>query len=132
MKLPLSGQCICGAIAYHCESEPKFTLMCQCRQCQRITGTGHSAQFAVAAEKTSLSGSLQTYTLTSNQGNEVVSAFCGTCGNPIYKKTSMMPDMLLFHAATLDDPGQFKPQMVVYTDTAQPWDHIDPAIERKQ
>lgn len=131
MKMPISGQCSCGAITYKCETEPKFTLMCQCRQCQRITGTGHSAQFSVAAEKTSISGNVQAHTLKSDQGNEVLSAFCGTCGNPIFKKTSMMPDMIFFHAATLDDPSLFSPQMVVYSDTAQPWDHIDPAIERK-
>lgn len=127
----LTGTCECGKISYECGSVPKFTLMCQCRQCQRITGAGHSAQFAVAEKDTVLTGSVKTHTLNADSGNVVISAFCGNCGNPIYKTTSMMPDTLLFHAATLDDPGIFDPQMVVFSKSAQPWDHINPSIERK-
>jgi len=131
MQEKLTGRCSCGAVSYECTSEPKFTLMCQCRQCQRITGTGHSAQFGVESNTTKIVGCVQLYALTSGDGNDVKSAFCGTCGNPLYKTTSMMPDMLFFHAATLDDPSQYKPHMVVHTDTAQPWDHIDPSIQRQ-
>ena len=125
------GQCACGSIRYACSAEPSFTLMCQCRQCQRITGTGHSVQFAVDANKTTVKGEISTYDLLSDAGNEVMSAFCGDCGNPIYKTTSMNPDMLVFHAATLDDPSVLSPQVVLFSSCAQPWDHIDPSIERK-
>lgn len=131
MNQTVSGRCSCGAISYVCDEEPGFSVMCQCRQCQRITGTGHSAQFALSANKTTISGSVQTYTLTSDSGNEVLSAFCGTCGNPIYKTTSMMPDKLLFHAATLDAPEQYQPQMLVHRESAQPWDCVHPDVERK-
>ncbi len=37
-----------------------------------------------------------------------------------------MPDLLFLHDSSLDDPTAFKPQMVVYTDQAAPWDLIDP------
>jgi len=140
MSYQFNGQCACGSITYTCDAEPKFTLICQCRQCQRITGTGHSAQFAVDTSNIRITGEVSTYELTSDAGNAVKSAFCGQCGNPIYKTTSMNPDMLVFHAATLDDPSAFKPQMVVFSsssqpwdhiDPSQPWDHIDPSIERK-
>lgn len=47
-----------------------------------------------------------------------------------YKTTSMMPGTLVFHAATLKDPSVFTPQMVVFSDSAQPWDHVDPTIGR--
>ena len=131
MKENYSGQCLCGAVSYVCSAEPKFSLMCQCRQCQKITGTGHSVQFAVDATSTKISGAVKFYALKTDSGNDVSSAFCGTCGNPIYKTTSMMPDTLVFHVSTLDNPALYKPQMVVYSDSAQPWDCIDPTIERK-
>ena len=131
MKEIFSGQCLCGSVSYVSSAVPKFSLMCQCRQCQKITGAGHSAQFAVDATRTKIIGEVQSYTMKADSGNDVTSVFCGNCGNPIYKMTSMMPDTFVFHAATLDDPSSFKPQMVVYSDSAQPWDCIDPAIERK-
>lgn len=131
MSKRLSGQCACGQIRYSVASAPKFSLVCHCRQCQRITGTGHAAQFAVPEDETQLSGELSFYNLTADSGSTVSSGFCINCGNPVLKRTSSMPDMLLFHAATLDDPSVFKPDMVVFEDTAQPWDHVDPNIPRQ-
>lgn len=127
----IRGGCACGAIRYRCTGLPRFSLMCQCRQCQRITGAGHSAQFAVEVSGTTVEGDLSFYDLTSDAGNLVKSAFCGTCGNPVYKTTTMMPDLLVFHAATLDDPSIYQPQMVVFSSAGQAWDHIDPTIPRK-
>ena len=129
MKAPFSGGCMCGAIRYACHAEPKFQLICQCTHCQKITGTGHALQFAVDMEKTTVTGDVKTFTLISDAGNPVQSAFCGECGNPIYKVTSRIPGAFVFHAATLDDPATFKPTFHVYARSAQPWDRIDPALE---
>lgn len=36
--------------------------------------------------------------------------------------------MVFVRASSLDDLSVFKPQMVVYTDRAASWDHMDPAL----
>jgi len=128
-----SGRCACGKFSYACNTGvSKFTLICQCRQCQRITGTGHSAQFVVEKSQAKLVGKTSTFELTSDAGNKITSHFCGNCGSPLYKTTSMMSDTLFFHVATLDEPAQFEPQTVVCGEFGQPWDHIDPAIPRRE
>lgn len=132
MKARITGRCACGSITYECSEAPKFSIMCQCRQCQRTTGAGHTAQFAVNVSKSTINGNVKFFDLTSDTGNTVKSAFCETCGNPIYKTTSMAPDLIMFHAATLDDPSTYQPQMVVYSNFAQAWDQIDPDIPRKE
>ena len=58
MKQSLTGGCACGAIRYECKEAPEFCVICQCRQCQRISGSGHSAQFAVNAETATVQGIL--------------------------------------------------------------------------
>ena len=45
-------------------------------------------------------------------------------------KNAGHPDSLYFHAATLDDPGVFKPSTVLFHTAAQPWDHVDHSLER--
>lgn len=127
----LTGQCACGRIGYKVSAETKFSLICHCRQCQRITGTGHAAQFAVPEDKTEVSGSLTFYDQTADSGNTVSSGFCAECGSPVLKKTTAMPDTLFFHAATLDEPSLFSPDMVVFDHAAPPWDHVDPEVPRK-
>jgi len=88
-------------------------------------------QFGVDADKTTISGNVQSYDLKADSGNAVVSAFCGTCGNPIYKTTSGMPNVYVFHAGSLDYPSLINPDMVVCSSSAQPWDFVNPDIKRQ-
>jgi hypothetical protein len=108
----------------------EFSVICQCRQCQRISGSGHSAQFAVNAETVTVQGDIKYYKLTSDDGNIVSCGLCSNCGNPVLKKTSGHPEYIMFHAATLDAPSLYKPQMVVYSEFKQPWDYVDPELKR--
>jgi hypothetical protein len=41
-------------------------------------------------------------------------SFCQNGGSPLYKTSSGFPDLIFFHAATLDDPSQYRPQSVVW------------------
>ncbi|MGH1541224.1 MAG: GFA family protein [Arenicella sp.] len=122
MELPITGGCSCGDIRYEAASGPEFSLMCQCRQCQRITGTGHAAQFVVPTISTRVEGELNYFQYTADSEHKVDSGFCGRCGNPVLKKTTGHPQWLFFHAATLDEPAQFVPDRVVWQEQGQPWD----------
>ena len=46
MREVFSGGCACGAIRYEIPSEPVSQLHCQCRDCQRMSGTGHGSYLA--------------------------------------------------------------------------------------
>ena len=43
---------------------------------------------------------------------------------------SAMPDLFTVHAASLDDPARFKPQVVTYAARGHAWDRLDPALPR--
>lgn len=131
MNERISGCCACGAVKYSTTSEPQFTLICQCRQCQRISGSGHAAQFAVPVNETNVDGEVRFFDQVAESGNTISSGFCPTRGSPVFTKTTKMPELYFFHAATMDDPSVFTPQVVVYEESKQPWDHVDPAIPRK-
>lgn len=128
MTTLIKGGCACSACRYESKAEPVFSLICQCRQCQKITGTGHAAQFALPVDAVSITGKVKFFGLTSDDGNAVSSGFCPACGSPLFKKTTAMPQFLFFHAATLDEPGIFNPQFVVWSVSKQPWDHVNPAL----
>jgi hypothetical protein len=40
MSSKYSGGCNCGAIRYKIEADPLMAGHCQCRDCQRMSGTG--------------------------------------------------------------------------------------------
>jgi hypothetical protein len=128
----LKGHCLCGSVQYEIKGKPQFSFLCQCRQCQRITGSGHSAEFAVPDEITSITDELKCYDMKSDNGNTISSEFCSNCGNPVLKRSSGYPGLLFFHAATLENPALFKPQKVFWASSSQPWDFVDPELEIKQ
>jgi hypothetical protein len=103
-------------------------IVCCCRQCQRITGTGHSPQFGVPAPEVTVKGEPKLHVLTADSGNTVHSAFCADCGSPLFKTSSGFPDMMFFHVGSLDDPSLYKPATIVWSKSKQPWDHLDPSI----
>ena len=126
--MTITGGCLCGSLRYEAKVKPQISIICCCRQCQQITGTGHAAQFGLPRVKVSITGEPKVHLLVADSGNTVSSAFCRDCGSPLFKATSGFPDMVFFHAATLDNPASFKPQSVVWTKSKQPWDQIDPTI----
>src|SRR5438132_10978645 len=126
-----SGGCACGSVRYEVRGAPLLSMHCQCRQCQRITGAGHASMFGMPGAAVSLSGELATFELRADSGNAVTSGFCPTCGSPIMKRSAGLPDMLFLHAASLDDPSRFAPSVVVWSGSAQPWDFVDAALERR-
>lgn len=89
---------------------------------------GSCPQFALPAEAVALTGEVKFFAQASDSGNTVGSGFCPNCGSPVLKKSSGFPQSLFFHAATLDDPGKFNPQFVVWSSSKQPWDHVDPKL----
>ena len=123
-----AGGCSCGAVRYRVSAAPRFSFHCQCRQCQRATGTGHASLFVVPVDSVALSGELRFFAQTADDGNTVSRGFCPLCGSPVVGKSSGHPDIMLFTAASLDDPALFKPEKVVWSDSRQPWDYTDPGL----
>lgn len=124
-----TGGCACGALRYEIAAQPVFMNDCQCRDCQRASGTGHGSYVTFAARASAaVTGKAATRDLVGDSGTVKTHAFCPTCGAPVYLTFAAMPDLFTVHAASLDDPGRYAPQAVTYAASAQPWDRLDPAI----
>ncbi len=128
MSTETSGGCGCGAVRYRYSGEPVLATHCQCRACQRSTGTGHSSHLVVPAAAVTFEGEVREYRTRADSGAESVRGFCPVCGSPLVFRTSSWPEMLFLTAGTLDDPSRFAPTLVVYAEHAQPWDTVDPAL----
>ena len=129
MGKAFSGGCACGAIRYATSSEPIFENHCQCRDCQRRSGTGHGSYltFPRRAEVT-IAGEAKIWRVAGDSGSEKLHAFCPNCGTPVYLTFAAMPELIAVHAASLDEPGRFNPQVVTYGVSAPPWDIADAAL----
>jgi len=129
MSETYTGGCACGAIRYEIYDEPIAMTDCQCRDCQRMSGTGHGSYLTFPSRaQVKLSGPAAHWDMIGDSGNAKTRGFCPTCGSPVYLTFSAMPDLFTVHAASLDDPSRYKPQMVTYRVGGHAWDHLDPAL----
>ena len=130
MTKTYTGGCACGAIRYETSSEPIFENHCQCRDCQKRSGTGHGSYltFPRRADVT-IAGEANTWRVAGDSGNEKVHAFCPTCGTPVYLTFVAMPELIAVNATSLDDPGQFNPQVVTYSISGHAWDTMNSSLQ---
>lgn len=122
MATELTGRCLCGKVTYNIAAEPFAQAICHCADCQRQAGTAFSVVIGVpAAAFTAEGDSLATYETTAAHGGTTQRHFCSNCGSPIHSTSAAAPDVVFVKAGTLDDASWLKPQLEVFTRSAQPW-----------
>ncbi len=128
MAKPYAGGCACGAIRYEIDAEPMMAGHCACRDCQRMTGTGHASMmmFPLAAMK--ITGTPRFHDLRADSGNTASRGFCPNCGSFVMGKNSGMDGVRAIAVGSLDDPSAFRPQFIVFASRCHAWDRIDPAL----
>ncbi|HVG46964.1 MAG TPA: GFA family protein [Rubellimicrobium sp.] len=130
MTTPYTGGCACGAIRYAISAEPMMMNDCQCRQCQRASGTGHGSYLTFPRAAVTLEGEAAHWDAAGDDGTVKSSAFCPTCGSPVHMTFPAMPDLFVVRAGSLDDPSRYRPQLVLWGAAAQAWDRVDPSLPR--
>ena len=125
------GGCACGAIRYVISDEPIASVDCQCRDCQHMSGTGHGSYLTFPDRtRVVVQGKVSLWDMIADSGNVKTHSFCPVCGSPVYLTFAAMPDLFTVHAASLDDPSRYKPQLVTYSVRGYAWDHLDPVLPK--
>ncbi|MGT2434626.1 GFA family protein [Bradyrhizobium betae] len=130
MDKPYTGGCACGVIRYSIAGEPLFSNHCQCRDCQRESGSGHGSYATFSRAGVTVTGEAKHWDMVGDSGNVKTRAFCAECGVPVYMTFAAMPDIFTIRAASLDEPARYKPQVVTYAARGHGWDHLDPALPK--
>lgn len=129
MSKPYTGGCACGQVRYSIADEPMVQGDCQCRDCQRKSGTGHGSYLTFPdIAKAKVDGKAAFWDFVADSGNVKKRAFCPSCGTPVYMTFSAAPQFFTIHAASLDEPARYRPQMVFFTARGHAWDRIDPTL----
>src|SRR5260370_24929730 len=126
--MKVSGQWLGGAGRYSGEAEPKFQGKCYCTDCRKTSAAGHAAMMGFAADAIRIMGEIKEFASKADSGASVTRAFCPTCGAGICSRNDRMPGLIFLRASTLDDPGLFAPQMIVWAARAPAWDPVNPGV----
>ncbi len=130
MPTNFTGGCICGAVRYECNADPMFMGNCHCRDCQKASGSAYDAAIGVPAAALKVTGMVKYHDTKAASGNTISRGFCPDCGARLFAKSTGYTDLAMFTAGSLDDPSLYRPTMDIFIDSAQKWDHMNPALAK--
>ena len=124
----LTGSCLCRAIRYEVSVPITELRACHCKDCQKSSGAGGSVNAMMPSSGLRLTqGAPKRFTVTADSGRTLHRFFCGDCGSPLFSRRELTPETTSLRIGTLDDAPVMKITANIWTRSARPWAHIDPA-----
>jgi hypothetical protein len=114
----MTGHCLCGAVKFEYQAEPKWTLNCHCESCRRATSTAMTTWISVPKGALRFTAAMPQYYASSQ---DVRRGFCGKCGSPLTYEHEQLPDEVHVLAGALTDPGGVRPQAHIFVAEQLPW-----------
>ena len=82
--MKIDGRCHCGFISYEAEVDPGEVYICNCADCQAISGTAFRWAVPVPEESFKLlTGKPKAYIKTADSGATSHQLFCPECASPL-------------------------------------------------
>jgi hypothetical protein len=119
----IDGRCHCGAITYEAELDPEKVRICNCTDCQTLSGSAFRTIAGVEPGSFRLlTGRPKEYTKIAESGRPRIQGFCPDCGTPIYS-TAPGPDPkgYTIRVGTSRQRDQLAPKSAIWARSAPQW-----------
>ena len=117
----LRGGCLCGAIRYCIEGEPRVVGDCHCSMCRRVSGAAYVTWVTVLRERVAWEGE-PAWFASSEHGAR---GFCATCGTHVLARSAHYERYYDIPAGTLDQPDRVRPLRHVFAVDRVGWHELD-------
>jgi hypothetical protein len=118
----VDGRCHCGAIAYEAEIDPDRVTLCNCTDCQMLTGSAFRVSVpAPSATFRLLSGAPRAYVKTAESGEKRMHTFCADCGTPVYSSAIADAASYSLRVGCLAQRACLPPRRQIWCRSALPW-----------
>ena len=128
MDKNIKGGCLCQSVRYSINAEPIVTRACWCRLCQTLASGNATINLAFPSDSITISGKLNDYEATADDGNKMHRTFCPNCGVHLFSEAEERPNIIVVRAGTLDDVEQVNIEGIIWTSSAPTWAHLDPEL----
>jgi hypothetical protein len=126
-------RCACGGAGVSVRGRVLSMLMCACEDCQRATGSGHSAFALFRADEATITGATRQFERPSNSGATFTRWFCPTCGTPLGGRSSRAAGVTIVPVGLFGrDADWFRPNQLIFARSHHDWDVVDAALPRWQ
>ena len=121
--MEVHGSCHCGRITYRAKADPEMVGICNCTDCQMLTGSAFRVSLPVPiGDFELLSGEPTSYIKTADSGNKRRHTFCPNCGSPVYACAATdSPSTVTLRIGCLKERASLPPKRRIWCASALPW-----------
>ena len=120
--MKIDGGCHCGFLAYEAEADPDKTAICNCTDCQRLSGSAFRTVVPVESTSFRMKGEPTIYVKTAESGNKREQTFCPRCGSPVYSTVpGAGPKFMFLRVGTINQRDRFVPKTQLWARSQQRW-----------
>jgi hypothetical protein len=133
--MKIDGGCHCGHITYEADVDPERVVICNCEDCQSLSGSAfRSVVFTTDNGFKLLSGEMKIYLKTGGSGNKRQTSFCPECGSSIYSTSEAGGPVYGIRLGSVksEQRGQFVPTKRIFARSEQAWVDDLPSIPKVQ
>ena len=80
----IDGQCHCGSVTYQANIDPERVSICDCTDCQVLTGSPYRVTAICSGDQIRMTGVPKVYAKTGDNGRTRFQHFCPECGSPLF------------------------------------------------
>ena len=117
----LHGSCLCGAVAFEIDEQPRNLVNCHCSRCRKSRGAAHGTNFFARLEKlrwTRGEDKVRTYQVPEAELFNV--SFCADCGSTLPSAFTPIKRYIV-PAGALDTPLPIKVGINIWVGSKAPW-----------
>ena len=127
--MKVDGACFCGQITYEAEIDPDRVVICNCTDCQTLSGSAfRTVVFTTEGGFTLLSGEPRIYMKLADSGRKRQQAFCATCGSPLYATSEQGGPVYGIRVGTVTQRDQLAPKIHIFNRSKQHWLDVIPSL----
>lgn len=115
-----TAECQCGGLSISSTQDPDFVIACNCRACQRRTGSAFGVGAYFRKDHISIKGQSKSRERLADSGRKIVNHFCPECGSTIFWSLEMRPDHYGVAAGNLKSPLP-EPDRAIWTSQKCDW-----------
>ena len=122
----ITASCACGAVAVRLAGKVLSMFLCACEDCQRATGTGHSAIILARPDAVTITGPARSFARPANSGATMTRSFCPDCGTPLLGRSSRAAELVMLPAGLFGAQAAdwFAPSQMIFARSHRDWDSI--------
>ena len=117
----INGACHCGKVSFSAQIDPEKVMICNCADCQTLSGAPFRTIVPAPIESFKLTGVTKSYVKVAESGSQRAQVFCPECGTPLYSSAVENVQQVMLRLGCVSQRSQLKPVFQLWQRSAAPW-----------